>query len=193
MELLTTITTHIAQVGIELLDIVAMGILLYGSGKSVWMMIRHWPHVTLSLTRFMNIALIIMLCAEIIRLVLVRTPLELAIVAGMVALAFYMMLRKLGLCRPIYMSSSTLNLEFSFEHQIENFAEKVRVLVSEDMDWCTDHLMTRTYMKPAHPIYAFPRGSPGLSPRLKPWAPPRKIRAGNFTFICIYISKRVWE
>ena len=86
MELLSTITTHIAQVGIELLDIVAMGILLYGSGKSVWMMIRHWPHVTLSLTRFMNIALIIMLCAEIIRLVLVRTPLELAIVAGMVAL-----------------------------------------------------------------------------------------------------------
>ena len=86
MELLTAITTHIAQVGIELLDIVAMGILLYGSGKSVWMMIRHRPHVTLSLTRFMNIALIIMLCAEIIRLVLVRTPLELAIVAGMVAL-----------------------------------------------------------------------------------------------------------
>ena len=86
MELLTTITTHIAQVGIELLDIVAMGILLYGSGKSVWMMIRHRPHVTLSLTRFMNIALIIMLCAEIIRLVLVRTPMELAIVAGMVAL-----------------------------------------------------------------------------------------------------------
>ena len=84
--ILTTITTHIAQVGIELLDIVAMGILLYGSGKSVWMMIRHRPHVTLSLTRFMNIALIIMLCAEIIRLVLVRTPLELAIVAGMVAL-----------------------------------------------------------------------------------------------------------
>ena len=86
MELLTTITTHIAQVGIELLDIVAMGILLYGSGKSVWMMIRHRPHVTLSLTRFMNIALIIMLCAEIVRLVLVRTPIELAIVAGMVAL-----------------------------------------------------------------------------------------------------------
>ena len=86
MELLTTITTHIAQVGIELLDIVAMGILLYGSGKSVWMMIRHWPHVTLSLTRFMNIALIIMLCAEIIRLVLIREPLELAIVAGMVVL-----------------------------------------------------------------------------------------------------------
>ena len=86
METLTAITTHIAQVGIELLDIVAMGILLYGSGKSVWMMIRHRPHVTLSLTRFMNIALIIMLCAEIIRLVLVRTPLELAIVAGMVAL-----------------------------------------------------------------------------------------------------------
>lgn len=86
METLTTITTHIAQVGIELLDIVAMGILLYGSGKSVWMMICHRPHVTLSLTRFMNIALIIMLCAEIIRLVLVRTPLELAIVAGMVAL-----------------------------------------------------------------------------------------------------------
>ena len=86
METLTTITTHIAQVGLELLDIVAMGILLYGSGKSVWMMIRHRPHVTLSLTRFMNIALIIMLCAEIIRLVLVRTPLELAIVAGMVAL-----------------------------------------------------------------------------------------------------------
>ena len=86
METLTVITTHIAQVGIELLDIVAMGILLYGSGKSVWMMICHRPHVTLSLTRFMNIALIIMLCAEIIRLVLVRTPLELAIVAGMVAL-----------------------------------------------------------------------------------------------------------
>lgn len=86
MELLTTITTYIAEAGIELLDIAAMGILLYGSGKSIWMMIRHRPHVTLSLTRFMNIALIVMLCAEIIRLVLVRTPLELAIVAGMVAL-----------------------------------------------------------------------------------------------------------
>ena len=86
MELLTTITTHIAQVGIELLDIVAMGILLYGSGKSIWMMIRHTPGVTLYLTRFMNIALIIMLCAEIIRLVLIREPLELAIVAGMVVL-----------------------------------------------------------------------------------------------------------
>lgn len=86
METLTTITTYIAQVGIELLDIAAMGILLYGSGKSIWMMIRHKPHVTLYLTRFMNIALIVMLCAEIIRLVLVRTPLELAIVAGMVAL-----------------------------------------------------------------------------------------------------------
>ena len=86
MELLTIITTYIAQVGIELLEIAAMGILLIGSGKSIWMLIRHKPHVTLSLTRFMNIALIVMLCAEIIRLVLVRTPLELAIVAGMVAL-----------------------------------------------------------------------------------------------------------
>ena len=86
MELLTTITTNIAHVGIELLEIAAMGILLYGSGKTVWMLIRHKPHITLSLTRFMNIALIIMLCAEIVRLVLVRTPLELAIVAGMVVL-----------------------------------------------------------------------------------------------------------
>ena len=86
MELLTTITTYIAHAGIELLEIAAMGILLIGSGKSIWMLIRHKPHVTLSLTRFMNIALLVMLCAEIIRLVLVRTPLELAIVAGMVVL-----------------------------------------------------------------------------------------------------------
>ena len=86
MELLTTITTNIAHVGIELLEIAAMGILLFGSGKAIWMLIRHKPHVTLSLTRFMNIALIVMLCAEIIRLVLVREPLELAIVAGMVVL-----------------------------------------------------------------------------------------------------------
>jgi hypothetical protein len=86
MELLTTITTGIAHVGIELLEIVAMGVLLFGSGKTVWMLIRHKPHATLSLTRFMNIALIVMLCAEIIRLVLVREPLELAIVAGMVVL-----------------------------------------------------------------------------------------------------------
>ncbi len=86
MELLTIVTTYIARVGIELLDIAAMGILLYGSGKSIWMMIRHKPHVTRYLTRFMNIALIVMLCAEIIRLVLIREPLELAIVAGMVAL-----------------------------------------------------------------------------------------------------------
>ena len=86
MELLTTITTNIAHAGIELLEIAAMGILLYGSGKSIWMLIRHKPHVTLALTRYMNIALIIMLSAEIIRLVTVRTPLELAIVAGMVVL-----------------------------------------------------------------------------------------------------------
>ncbi len=86
MELLTSITTFIAHAGIELLEIAAMGILLYGSGKSIWMLIRHKPHVTLYLTRFMNIALIVMLCAEIIRLVLVREPLELAIVAGMVVL-----------------------------------------------------------------------------------------------------------
>ena len=86
METLTTITTYIAQAGIELLEIAAMGILLFGSGKTVWMLIRHKPHITLSLTRFMNIALIIMLCAEIVRLVLVRTPIELAIVAGMVVL-----------------------------------------------------------------------------------------------------------
>ena len=86
MELLTTITTYIAEAGIELLEIAAMGILLYGSGKSIWMLIRHKPHITLYLTRFMNIALIVMLCAEIIRLVTVRTPLELAIVAGMVVL-----------------------------------------------------------------------------------------------------------
>ena len=72
MELLTTITTNIAHAGIELLEIAAMGILLYGSGKTVWMLIRHKPHITLSLTRFMNIALIIMLCAEIIRLALDR-------------------------------------------------------------------------------------------------------------------------
>ena len=86
MELLTNITTGIAHVGIELLEIAAMGILLFGSVKAIWMLIRHKPHVTLYLTRFMNIALIIMLCAEIIRLVTVRTPLELAIVAGMVVL-----------------------------------------------------------------------------------------------------------
>ncbi len=86
MELLTNITTGIAHVGIELLEIAAMGILLFGSGKSIWMLIRHKPHITLYLTRFMNIALIIMLCAEIIRLVLIREPLELAIVAGMVVL-----------------------------------------------------------------------------------------------------------
>ncbi len=86
MELLTTITNFIAHVGIDLLEITAMGILLVGSGKAVWMLIRHRPHVTLYLTRFMNIALIIMLCAEIIRLVLIREPIELAIVAGMVVL-----------------------------------------------------------------------------------------------------------
>ena len=86
MELLTTITSTIAHAGIDLLEIAAMGILLFGSAKSIWMLIRHKPHVTLYLTRFMNIALIVMLCAEIIRLVLVRTPLELAIVAGMVLL-----------------------------------------------------------------------------------------------------------
>lgn len=86
MEQLTTITTYIAHLGIDLLEIAAMGILLYGSGKTIWMLIRHRPHVTLYLTRFMNIALIVMLCAEIIRLVTVRTPLELAIVAGMVLL-----------------------------------------------------------------------------------------------------------
>ena len=86
MELLTTITTNIAHAGIELLEIAAMGILLFGSAKAIWMLIRHKPHVTLYLTRFMNIALIVMLCAEIIRLVTVRTPLELAIVAGMVVL-----------------------------------------------------------------------------------------------------------
>ena len=74
MELLTTITANIAHAGIELLEIAAMGILLFGSGKAIWMLIRHKPHVTLGLTRFMNIALIIMLCAEIVRLVLVRTP-----------------------------------------------------------------------------------------------------------------------
>ena len=86
MELLTTVTTNIAHVGIDLLEIAAMGVLLYGSFKSIWMLIRHKPHVTLSLTRYMNIALIVMLSAEIIRLVTVRTPLELAIVAGMVVL-----------------------------------------------------------------------------------------------------------
>ena len=86
MELLTTITSNIAHAGLELLEIAAMGVLLYGSGKSIWMLIRHKPHVTLSLTRYMNIALIVMLSAEIIRLVTVRTPLELAIVAGMVVL-----------------------------------------------------------------------------------------------------------
>ena len=47
MELLTTITTGIAHAGIELLEIAAMGILLFGSGKAIWMLIRHKPHVTL--------------------------------------------------------------------------------------------------------------------------------------------------
>ena len=86
MELLSTITTAIAHVGIDLLEIAAMGVLLYGSFKSIWMLIRHKPHITLSITRYMNIALIIMLCAEIIRLVTVRTFLELGIVAGLVLL-----------------------------------------------------------------------------------------------------------
>ena len=86
MELLTTVTTFIAHAGIEILEIIAMGIILVGSGKAVWKLITHRPHVTLDLTRFMNITLIIMLCAEIIRLVLIREPLELAIVAGMVVL-----------------------------------------------------------------------------------------------------------
>ena len=86
MELLSTITTTIAHVGIDLLEISAMGILLFGSARSIWMLIRHRPHITLYLTRFMNIALIVMLCAEIIRLVTVRTPLELGIVAGLVIL-----------------------------------------------------------------------------------------------------------
>lgn len=86
MELLTDITHAIAHLGIDILEIAAMGILLYGSGKTIWMLIRHKPHITLSITRYMNIALIVMLCAEIIRLVTVRTPLELAIVAGMVLL-----------------------------------------------------------------------------------------------------------
>ena len=86
MEMLTNITTFIAHVGIELLEIAAMGILLVGSGKAVWRLVTHRPHITLDLTRSMNIALIIMLCAEIVRLVLVREPIELAIVAGMVVL-----------------------------------------------------------------------------------------------------------
>ena len=40
MEQLTTITTYIAHLGIDLLEIAAMGILLYGSGKTIWMLIR---------------------------------------------------------------------------------------------------------------------------------------------------------
>ena len=86
MELFTEITHAIAHIGIDVLEIAAMGILLFGSGKTIWMLIRHKPHITLSATRYMNIALIIMLCAEIIRLVTVRTPLELGIVAGLVVL-----------------------------------------------------------------------------------------------------------
>ena len=86
VELLTTITHAIAHIGIDVLEIAAMGILLYGSGKTIWMLIRHKPHITLSATRFMNIALILMLSAEIVRLVTVRTPLELGIVAGLVVL-----------------------------------------------------------------------------------------------------------
>ena len=86
VELLTDITHTIAHLGIDLLEIAAMGVLLFGSGKTIWMLIRHKPHITLSATRFMNIALILMLSAEIIRLVTVRTPLELGIVAGLVVL-----------------------------------------------------------------------------------------------------------
>ena len=86
MELFTEITHTIAHFGIGVLEIAAMGILLFGSGKTIWMLICHKPHITLSATRFMNIALILMLSAEIIRLVTVRTPLELGIVAGLVVL-----------------------------------------------------------------------------------------------------------
>ena len=84
--MLTTITTAIAHLGIDVLEIAAMGILLFGSAKTIWMLICHKPHITLSATRYMNIALIIMLSAEIIRLVTVRTFLELGIVAGLVLL-----------------------------------------------------------------------------------------------------------
>ena len=79
----------------------------------------------------------------------------------MVALAFYMMLRKLGLCRPIYMSSSALNLEFSFEHQIVNFAEKVRVLVSEDMDWSRNTLEKGLKNRVIRDQMTVPEGKPG--------------------------------
>lgn len=86
MEVLETVAGTLAQIGIELLDIAGVLILLYGCGKSLWMLLRKKPHATLTLTRFMSIALSFLLSGEILRMVLVRELAELAIVAGLVLL-----------------------------------------------------------------------------------------------------------
>lgn len=86
MEIVTEIISCATQLCVDVLDAICIIFIVLGGILSVVRLIRHKQHIALTLTRYMNIALLFKLCAEIVRLVLVRTFAEMGIVAGIVAL-----------------------------------------------------------------------------------------------------------
>lgn len=78
-------TLHIlSKACVYAFEFICVIVMLWGGAKTIAMLLRRCPHITLTFTRYMNIALLFKLAAEIVKLVYVQSLSELAIVAGIV-------------------------------------------------------------------------------------------------------------
>ena len=86
MHLFETLVEFVSGCGVYVFELICIGVMFWGGVKSLVMLLRRKERITLTLSRYMNIALLFKLGAEIMRLAYVRTLAELALVAGIVVI-----------------------------------------------------------------------------------------------------------
>lgn len=86
MEILEKVVKYGAQIGIAFFEISALLVMVVNGVVSLVLYLRKKTHVVLFLTKAMNFALMFMLCGEILRMLYVRTFLEIGIVVCIVIL-----------------------------------------------------------------------------------------------------------
>ncbi len=86
MQVAQSILRTLSEYGVYLFELICILVMLWGGIRALILLLLSKKSVTLYLSRYMNIALLFKLGAEIIRLAYVQTFTELGIVAGIVGL-----------------------------------------------------------------------------------------------------------
>ena len=110
MEILTSLLEAAATLGILLFEFVAVVIMVIACLKTLHNFVRHKHHTVIELRKWMNVALLFILCSEILRLVTVHSFSEVVVIFCIVLIhAAVSVLSNWEMSREIKMYNEAMN------------------------------------------------------------------------------------